>query len=508
MSQETATASSPSEINVQLPKRTSKISYSRDFLFSLAKADGTVKLPREVKLSFPCVLEDASGLLSPPFCVPDSGCHERLTLSSSDNANHLLHRSNEPYRPPCRYKVKALPLTSKDDGQDLLKSDTPGSAESTNQDKAKVERERRIKATVRLPKEDIWYSSKNTDSEEYSGTSLIQPSIVPKATKVCSLQNQQMRNPQGTPLVMEPLQRSKPSNFLSQENSGNKQKNHGEVEYETLIQEFKLSNIPICVHVSPRGIGKCDLSELDASISPPHVEDDKKSSSYSSSIDGRSNSSFELCLPDEDCLICFDGPFLMSDAEKLTMVNDSISSSSERSPYEVDIFSPSSPRDMIEKLVESLLNDESYPAPHRNDPIVHHGAGLEGYGHLPHAQRSYTQFCPNQLNLQRDEQEHSSFQMNSIDSAMYSSTASHSHPSSSTACQHFALSHDELRRFHDQLKRDDIQIGQSKFQQKINAGKRQLSTLSVSQGAMTPLQNLNSAQSCSLAYLDPRWSFL
>ncbi|MED6122168.1 hypothetical protein PIB30_037335 [Stylosanthes scabra] len=496
MSQETAialfSASSPSQ-----SKRTSKISYSRDFLLSFAKADGTVKLPREVKLSFPRVLEDASGILSPPFCVADSGCHERVSESILDNANHLLHRSNEPYRPPCRYK--ALHLTSRD-GQDLLKSDTPGSAESTNQDKAKVEGERRIK--VRLPKEDIWYSSKNTDSEEYSGTSLvspptrhlnvsqraglIQPSIVPKATTGCSLQHQQMGNPQGTPLVMEPLQRSKPLNFLIQENSG---------------------NLPICVHVSPRGIGKCDLSELDASISPPPVEDDKQSSSYSSSIDGRSNSSFEICLPDEDSLICFDGPFLMSDAEKLTMVDDSISSSSERSSFEVDVFSPSSPRDMIEKLVESLLNDESCPAPQRNDPIVHHGAGLEGYGHPPHAQHSYTQFCPNQLNLQRDEQEHSSFQMNSIDSAIYSSAASHSLPSS-TACQHFALSHDELRRFHDQLKRVDIQIGQSKLQQKINAGKRQLSSLSVSQGAMTPLQNLNPTQSCSLGYQDPRWSFL
>nr|XP_025620092.1 uncharacterized protein LOC112711614 isoform X1 [Arachis hypogaea] len=476
-------ASSPSE-------RRSKISYSREFLLSLAKADGTVKLPREVKLSSPCFLEDASGLLSPPFCVP-------VTLNILDKANHLLHRNNEPYRPPCIYKAF---LPSSSDGKDLLNSDTPGSAESTNQDKAKAEGERWRKVTVRLPKEEIWYSSKNTDSEEYSGTtlvspatrhlnvsqreSLIQPSKVPKATKGCCLQHHQvslfhksmnhihttlnvlsmlddsmhfmdfethskfqMVNPPGTPLVMEPLQGSKPPNFLSQENCGNNQKNHGEVEYETLIQEMKLSNIPVCVHVSPPAIEICDLSESDTSTTSP-VEGDKQSSSYSSSIDGRSNSSFELCLPDEESLICFDGPFLMSDVEKLTMVDDSMSSSA-----------PSSPRDMIEKLVESLLNDESCPAPHLNDRIVHHGAGLEGFGYLPHAQHSYTEFCSNQLNLQRDEQMHSSFQKNSIYSAMSSSAASHSHPSS-TACQPFALSHDELRRVHDQLKRADNRIGQ------------------------------------------------
>ncbi|KAL1296448.1 hypothetical protein AAHE18_19G282800 [Arachis hypogaea] len=452
MSEESGTAvfsaSSPFE-------RRSKISYSREFLLSLAKADGTVKLPREVKLSSPCFLDDASGLLSPPFCVP---------------ANHLLHRNNEPYRPPCTYK--AFPPSSSD-GKDLLNSDTPGSAESTNQDKAKAEGERWRKVTVRLPKEEIWYSSKNTDSEEYSGTSLvspatrhlnvsqraglIQPSNVPKATKGCCLQHHQMVNPPGTPLVMEPLQGSKPSNFFSQENCGNNQKNHGEVEYETLIQEMKLSNIPVCVHVSPPAIEICDLSESDTSTTSP-VEGDKQSSSYSSSIDGRSNSSFELCLPDEESLICFDGPFLMSDVEKLTMVDDSMSSSA-----------PSSPRDMIEKLVESLLNDESCPAPHLNDPIVHHGAGLEGYGYLPHAQHSYTEFCSNQLNLQRDEQTHGSFQKNSIYSAMLSSAASHSLPFS-TACQPFALSHDELRRVHDQLKRADNRIDQSKLQQKINTG--------------------------------------
>ncbi|XP_025677306.2 uncharacterized protein [Arachis hypogaea] len=267
----------------------------------------------------------------------------------------------------------------------------------------------------------------------------------------------QMVNPPGTPLVMEPLQGSKPSNFFSQENCGNNQKNHGEVEYETLIQEMKLSNIPVCVHVSPPAIEICDLSESDTSTTSP-VEGDKQSSSYSSSIDGRSNSSFELCLPDEESLICFDGPFLMSDVEKLTMVDDSMSSSA-----------PSSPRDMIEKLVESLLNDESCPAPHLNDPIVHHGAGLEGYGYLPHAQHSYTEFCSNQLNLQRDEQTHGSFQKNSIYSAMLSSAASHSLPFS-TACQPFALSHDELRRVHDQLKRADNRIDQSKLQQKINTG--------------------------------------
>lgn len=441
---------------------------------------------------------------------------------------------------------------------------------------------------VRLPKEDIWYSSKKTDSKEYSeaflistatknlntlqstsnvinqqcdasenpsptqgavrGDDAVQPSVLPETSKGCSTQHQQ-----GQDETVSLWQKS--PNFLSQENCGNILNNHCDLEYEQLIMELKLSNTPVCVHGSPRRTEKNDL--LEASVSPP-VEDEKQFismvdkgesapahcegilslqgvkqaisvsmklnptspgfqiqhelelNSYSKSLDGESNSCFELCLPDEESLISFDGPFLMLDVQNSGVVDNSLSSP-ERNAIEADVFSPSSPGDMVEKLVESILNDESCPAPHLDDPIVHHGAGLEGYGHPLHAQQSYTQFGSNQLNLGRNEQAHNSVQRNSIDSAIHSFVTSHSFPSNTT-CQFFPFSHDELRRFHDQLRRVDHEVSQSMFQQKMNPEKLRLGSLCVSQSGITPhlplqmpscTQTLNSMQRCNLGYQQP-----
>ncbi|KAE9589079.1 hypothetical protein Lal_00000507 [Lupinus albus] len=93
--------------------------------------------------------------------------------------------------------------------------------------------------------------------------------------------------------------------------------------------------------------------------STPHfsIQKDLVLNSFTSSFDGKSYSSSELCLPDEDSLITFDDPFFMA---AFPVVDNSMSTS-ERNPIQPHVFTPSSPRQMIEKLVESILNDESSP---------------------------------------------------------------------------------------------------------------------------------------------------
>ncbi|ESW15462.1 hypothetical protein PHAVU_007G074400 [Phaseolus vulgaris] len=151
-----------------------------------------------------------------------------------------------------------------------------------------------------------------------------------------------------------------------------------------------------------------------------HIQRELKLNSFSGSIDGKSSSSCELCLPDEDSLITFDELFLLPDVENLAVVDSSMSSGPERSP--------SSPREMIEKLVEFILNEES-STPHVEDPTVQHGAGLGCFSHSTHAQQSHVEFCSNHLTPERKDQlDHNRFQINSIDSAIHS-FFSHSFPS-------------------------------------------------------------------------------
>ncbi|RZB44212.1 uncharacterized protein LOC114403852 isoform X2 [Glycine soja] len=323
---------------------------------------------------------------------------------------------------------------------------------------------------------------------------------------------------------MESLKKSMPPSFLSKENCGNHKKNHCEVAHEQGFMELQLSNTPVSVYDSPGRISTSDPSE--AYISPTSVEkakqfvsmiDDCESSStvyckgisvrmkqnppcpadfqihrelesksFSCSFDGESNSSFELCLPDEDSLITLDELFLMPDAENLVMFDSSVSSSAESNLIEADVFSPSSPREMVEKLVEFILNDE-ISTPHVDNPIVHHGAGLGRFSHSMHAQQTPLKFCSNQLNPERDPQDHNKFQRNSIDSAIYS-FFSHPFPSN-TFSQPFPLYHDELKRF-------DHEVSQSMLQQIINPGKLNLCSL---QSGVTPHLPALQMASCTQA---------
>ncbi|XP_019451431.1 PREDICTED: uncharacterized protein LOC109353553 isoform X2 [Lupinus angustifolius] len=537
----------------------------------------------------------------------------------------------------------------------------------------------KVSDMVRVPKEENWHPSKNTDSKEceevfsmssstrnsnslQSSSNAItkrlgaskNPAILPETTRNCSTQCQPVQHlitnesmnlwqkspnhidmpwpfisvlddgmhhmesggysnivghPEGTPHVIESLKKSRPSSFLSQEYCVNIKKNRCEVAYEKAIMELQLSELS--------KISICDLSE--ASVFSPidygkqfeggkqatsvnmkknpssfdfQIQQDLELNSFSSSFDGKSYSSSELCLPDEDSLITFDDPFLMAG---LAVVDNSMSSP-ERNPIEPYVFSPSSPRDMIEKLVESILNDESSPPteahlffpsedekhlqgvmqatsismkknppnpgfqiqqdlelnsfnssldaksnsipelclpdedslitfdepllmadvensdvvsnsmistesnpvepdefspsslcdiieklmesilcdvncpppPHVGDPKVHHGAGLEGFYHSLYARQSHAHFGSNQFNPGEDQQAHLSFQRNNIGSAIHSFFTYHPLPLN-TMSQPFLVSQDK-RRF-------GYGFGKSMFHQMMNPGKLHVCSL-------------------------------
>lgn len=356
--------------------------------------------------------------------------------------------------------------------------------------------------------------------------------------------NLDVEHQEGTSHVME-LWESRPPSFLSEENYGNHKKNNCKVAYEQDFMELQLSNTSVSVYDSPGRISTSDPSE--ACIFPTSVEGERKFvsmiddcdssivycndisvsmkqnpsspdfqihrelelNSFSHSLDGESNSSYDLCLPDEDSLITFDELFLMPDVENLPVVDSSMSSSPESNPIEADVFSPSSPREMVEKLVEFILNDESSTT-HGDDPIAYHEAGLGCSSHSMHPKQTKTQFFSNQLNAERDQQNQSSFERNSIDSTIYS-FFSHSFPSN-TSSQPSPLYHDELRTF-------DHEASQSLFQQMINPGKLHFCSLCVSQSGVPPhvpalqmtscTQKLSSMQSCPFVNQEPRklWGF-
>ncbi|KAG2401604.1 uncharacterized protein HKW66_Vig0193600 [Vigna angularis] len=430
MSQENGTATfsttSPLDVHVRDPNKRLKISYTREFLLSLDQTDLTVK--------FPSVLDDeASELFSLRLCVPDPRCQksvpQNFSLEVPRDINSLLHRSDEPYRPPCRYK--SLPSTRH--SNDLLNGDISGSCECANQEIADREIWRKGRISICRPSE-----------------ACISPTSVGK-----------------------------------------------EKQFASMVDDCESSTV-YCRGIS---VGmKQNPSSPDF-----HVRRELKLNSFTDSIDGESSSSSELCLPDEDSLITFDELFLLSDVENLAVVDSSMSSTAERSPIEAEVFSPSSPREMIEKLVEFILNEES-STPNVDDPMVHHGTGLGCFSHSTHAQQNHAEFCSNHLNPERKDQlDHNRFQINSIDSVVHS-FFSHSFPSNPFS-QHFPLYHDELERF-------DHGVSQTMFQQIINPDKLHVRSLSVSKSGV-PLhlpalqmasctQKLNSMPTGTFAYQEPK----
>ncbi|CAL0320479.1 unnamed protein product [Lupinus luteus] len=217
--------------------------------------------------------------------------------------------------------------------------------------------------------------------------------------------------------------------------------------------------------------GVMQTTSISMKKNPPspgfHIEQDLELNSFSGSLDAKSNSIPELCLPDEDSLITFDDQFLMADVENSDVVSNSMFSP-ERNPMEPDEFSPGPPCDMIEKLMETILcHVNCPPPPHMDDRKMHHGAGLKGFYHSLYAQQSHTHFGSNQ-NPGGDQQGHLSFQRNNIRPAIHSFCTYHPLPLN-TMSQPFLVSHDE-RRF-------GYGFGKSMFHQMMNPGKLHVCSL-------------------------------
>ncbi|WJX14468.1 hypothetical protein P8452_04728 [Trifolium repens] len=130
-------APSTSDVYIKDPSKRSRISYTRKFLLSLAKAsDRTLKLQREIRLKMACVFENSLGLLPSPYCDQDSVCEKEKRQDSApkalDNVN-FLHKSNEPYLPPCRNKALS---SSTGNSSGSLNGSISGSSEGTSQEQA------------------------------------------------------------------------------------------------------------------------------------------------------------------------------------------------------------------------------------------------------------------------------------------------------------------------------------------------------------------------------------
>ncbi|GAU32351.1 hypothetical protein TSUD_43930, partial [Trifolium subterraneum] len=131
-------APSTSDCYIEDPSERSRISYTRKFLLSLAKVGDhrTLKLQREIRLKMSCVFENSAGLLPSPYCDQDSVCNQENRQDSApkalDNVN-FLHKSNEPYLPPCRNKALS---SSSGDSNGSLSDNISGSSGCTSQEQA------------------------------------------------------------------------------------------------------------------------------------------------------------------------------------------------------------------------------------------------------------------------------------------------------------------------------------------------------------------------------------
>ncbi|KAI4351650.1 hypothetical protein L6164_005986 [Bauhinia variegata] len=532
-------AESPFGNAVQDPHKRLKFSYTREFLLSLAKSSAC-KLPMEAYLSNFRGFEDEPRLISPPYGDSDSRHDKSVPQHSAqevpDNSNHLLHKSDEPYRPPRRYK--ALPPPSRKESSDTRNNETPMASDCMNLEKADSERLRRkgkypswswlrsgiflmsqasenfntLVSTPNAITEQKDASQKSTPNQGSVRCERLQPSILQESINFFSSQHQLERDVTANNTVnlhqkpvnriddasehflseLEKSMQFKESGAYSNFNEGhpeletyrNLNKNQLEAAYEKGLMDLQLNDGLIHDQGSQGRIAKDVVRE--AYVSPPPVEDKKLlismvdkceldmvhcegissvhgvkqavSSSMKQNISSpnfqiqpeleseflsslnESDSSIELSLPDEDSLITFEGPFLMPDEESRAFVDDS-KFNPEKNPTEADTFNPT--WQMIEKLVEFILDDESSPVSHL-DTVVQHGAGMEGFCHSPHAQPSYTQLSPG-----RDQLAHNIFNRKSMNTTAYSSLTHHCLPPNKIS-QPLPFCHDELRRIdHD-----------------------------------------------------------
>ncbi|XP_058782138.1 uncharacterized protein LOC131656431 [Vicia villosa] len=148
---------STSDSYVKDPYKSSRISYTGNFLLSLAKAKAgshrTLKLSRDIQFAMSRVFEDSLDLLPSPYSELDSVSQKVSASKLLDNV-YLLHKSNQPYLPPCRNKALS---SSSGDSNGSLKTNISGSSECTNQEvQAELDKLRNI-SPAKLPKsEELW----------------------------------------------------------------------------------------------------------------------------------------------------------------------------------------------------------------------------------------------------------------------------------------------------------------------------------------------------------------
>ncbi|XP_058754381.1 uncharacterized protein LOC131627556 [Vicia villosa] len=154
-------AASSSDVYIKDPNKSSRISYTRSFLLSLAKAKADsyrmLKMSKEIKFAMSCMYEGSIDLLPSPYSELDSDSPKVYASKVLDNVN-LLHKSNKPYLPPCRNKALS---SSSGDSNGSLKTDISGSSECTNQEvQAELDSSdcsSRNVSPAKLPKsEELW----------------------------------------------------------------------------------------------------------------------------------------------------------------------------------------------------------------------------------------------------------------------------------------------------------------------------------------------------------------
>ncbi|CAL5196386.1 unnamed protein product [Lathyrus oleraceus] len=150
-------APSASDVYIEDPNKSSRISYTRSFLLSLAKAGGyrTLKLSKEIQFAMSCMYEGSLDLLPSPYSELDSVCQKVSTSKVLDNVN-LLHKSSKPYLPPCRNKALS---SSSGDNNGSLKSDISGSSDCINQEvQAELEKRRNVSPVKFAKSDELWES--------------------------------------------------------------------------------------------------------------------------------------------------------------------------------------------------------------------------------------------------------------------------------------------------------------------------------------------------------------
>ncbi|RHN81757.1 hypothetical protein MtrunA17_Chr1g0202591 [Medicago truncatula] len=388
----------------------SRISYTRSFLLSLAKdcdRRATVKLLKEIQLAMACAFENSPGLLPSPYCDYDSVYQHQqqvkkdFVLKDLDKVN-LLHMStvNKDSVPKALDKVNLLRMST------VNKDSVPKALDKVN--------------LLRM-------STVNKDS-------------APKALDKVNLLHKS-----SAPYLPPCRNRALSSSTGDSNGSPN-----GDISGSFECTTQKQAEPGKCGIVSPRTFAKrdnlweCYKQDRFAPIIPDdqiHQESELKSSNVR--IEDCSTVIPGLCLPDEDSLIAYDGPFLNHEMEISLGIDSFMSAPESNLTEDDDLDSQSSTFDMIMNLVEFVLDDsdDDYDSNFECDDslmdriravLVQHGYDVslmdrimaelvQHEARLGQSKLSNPWLSSNQLNPGSDQQDdHNCFLRSSTDPAVFS----------------------------------------------------------------------------------------